>query len=158
MTKTILRRHRPDEAALLALATRHAAPAAHLAHSHRDRTVSFDDVAEFDGMPHDWRPGRDAAELDHDAVSSTIRKMRSGTELRADGEPSPADRAALDHLAGPTRGIRTAWLRPVPLANIPTLENLAAETHDAVTGAHRMLDDLAAYATEIRELLAGVTV
>lgn len=77
-------------------------------------------------------------------------------ELRADGEPSPAARAALDRLAGPTRGIRTAWLRPVPLATIPTLEDLAAETHDAVTGAHRMLDDLAAYATEIRELLAGV--
>jgi hypothetical protein len=40
-------------------------------------------------------------------------------ELRAEGQPTPADAAALAKLAGPTRGIQTAWLRAVPLAAVP---------------------------------------
>jgi hypothetical protein len=50
-------------------------------------------------------------------------------ELRAEGQPSPADAAALAKLAGPMHGIPTRWLRPVPLAAVVVdeLETVAVD-------------------------------
>lgn len=86
----VLTKHRPchAEAALLD-ATVHAAPV------EKPRGV--------DPEPLHGRPG----------IAAEVLR-----ELRAEGQPSAADAAALAKLAGPTRGIQTAWLRAVPLAAV----------------------------------------
>jgi hypothetical protein len=99
VTKTILRRHLAAEAVLLD-ATVHTAPVV------KPRGVA--------PAPLRGRPG----------IAADVLR-----ELRAEGQPSPADRAALAKLAGPMHGIPTRWLRPVPLAAVVVdeLETVAVD-------------------------------
>lgn len=145
---TILKhRPHPDERVLLD-ATVHAPVAPHLAHSHRDRVIAFDDVTEFDGMPSGWTPARGADQLVHDAIPAVLAELAA--------EPLLPPAAIGDtHVNYGTWLPTSVGLRLVPLVSID--ENLAAiRAYIDQAPALRHEDAVAAALATIAEQLAEV--